>query len=201
MSKVCKSLPWLLIPALLLIVSCVNPAASVVPVAGISFDDDENPTLLNVGDTKSLAVVFSPLNATDKGLSWTSLDSDIAEVDNEGNVTGMSEGYTAIIATSDDGDYEAECGITVCAYPVREVSLNVNNLSLTVGELYQFVATVLPAYATDKSVTWASSNEAVVKPVKNGDGKIFAIGVGTATVTATTTDGGKTAHCSVTVAP
>jgi len=192
-----KFLPFLFLPALLLIISCVNPASSVVPVSEISFN--KNPTSLYIGETVQLAVAFTPQNATDKGLTWTSQDPGTATVDNEGNVTGIKDGYTAIIAKSDDGGVEAECGIKVCTYPVREISLDVHNLPLAVGELYQLIATVSPAYATDKSVTWVSSDDTVVLPIKDGDGKIVAIKKGTATITATTTDGGKTDQCIVTV--
>ena len=59
------------------------------------------------------------------------------------------------------------------------------------------IPTVLPAEATDKSVTWSSSNEAVATVT---DGVVTAVAAGTATITVTTTDGAKTATCAVTVA-
>lgn len=72
MAKFGKALSWLFIPALLVIVSCVNPVSSVVPVSEIAFS--KNPTSLFIGDALQLVVDFSPQNATDKGLTWTSQD-------------------------------------------------------------------------------------------------------------------------------
>ena len=142
MRKAVKSIPWLFIPAMFLIISCMNPVLSVVGVGGNSFDNDDIPMLLNVGNIKNLSVVISPQNATNKGLTWTSQVSETAAIENKGMVTGKKAGYTAIIDKSDNDGFEAEYGITVCTYPIREISLNVNNLSLTTGELYQLVATI-----------------------------------------------------------
>jgi uncharacterized protein YjdB len=69
--------------------------------------------------------------------------------------------------------------------------------------MYTLVATVLPSNATNKNVTWSTSNASVVKLVKNDagkeDGTIFANAEGTAVITVTTVDGNKTATCTVTV--
>ncbi len=79
---------------------------------------------------------------------------------------------------------------------VESVLLNNNVLSLEVGDTYTLTSTVLPADATDKSVTWSSSDTDIVT-VANG--KLTAVDVGEATVTVTTKDGNKTAECVVQV--
>lgn len=79
--------------------------------------------------------------------------------------------------------------------PVSGVSLNKTNLNLTVGGSETLTATVLPANASDKTVTWQSANPGIATVV---NGKVTAVAVGTTTITATAADG-KTANCTVTV--
>ncbi|MBO4768891.1 MAG: Ig domain-containing protein, partial [Bacteroidales bacterium] len=80
---------------------------------------------------------------------------------------------------------------------VTSVSVAPTTLALNVNETGNLAATVLPENATDKSVTWSSSNASVASV--DADGKVTGVAAGTATITATTTDGGKTATCAVTV--
>jgi len=79
---------------------------------------------------------------------------------------------------------------------VSSVTLDKTNITLEVGETADLTATVHPGDATNKVVTWASSNPTIATAVL---GKITAIKVGTATITVTTSDGGYTAECVVTV--
>ena len=80
---------------------------------------------------------------------------------------------------------------------VTGVTLNKTTLSLVRGTDETLVATVAPADAENKTVTWSSSNTAVA--TVNSSGKVTAVKVGTTTITVTTEDGGKTATCEVTV--
>ena len=89
---------------------------------------------------------------------------------------------------------------TFAAFPAIHptgVTLNKTELSLTVGSSEQLTATVAPAEADNKSVTWTSSNPAVA--TVDASGNVTAVGTGTATITVTTADGGRTATCTVTV--
>ena len=89
---------------------------------------------------------------------------------------------------------------TFAAFPAIHptgVTLNKTELSLPVGSSEQLTATVAPAEADNKSVTWTSSNPAVA--TVDASGNVTAVGTGTATITVTTADGGKTATCTVTV--
>ena len=90
--------------------------------------------------------------------------------------------------------------ITITEVPVvhpNSVSLDKSSLNLSIGGSSDLHATVLPADATDPSVSWSSSNTAVA--TVNNNGHVTALTAGTATITVTTTDGNKTATCSVTV--
>ena len=81
---------------------------------------------------------------------------------------------------------------------VTGVTIDQSTLSLAIDASAQLVATVLPADAANKSVSWSSSNAAVA--TVNANGNVKAVAAGTATITVTTTDGAKTATCAVTVA-
>ncbi len=79
---------------------------------------------------------------------------------------------------------------------VKSIKLDKTEITKVVGETEQLTATVLPSNATNKAVTWSSSDDAVATVDENG--KVTAKKVGTAKVTVTTKDGNKTATCSVT---
>lgn len=159
---------------------------------------DKTSLTLEVGENYTLVVTVSPSNATDKIVTWSSTNSSVAAVSG-GKVTAKSEGTTTITATAHNGK-KASCTVTVNepateVIEVTSVSLNKTSLTLEIGENETLTATVMPSNATDKSVTWTSSDQAVAT-VANG--KITAVGSGIATITATASNG-KTAICTVTV--
>jgi transglutaminase/protease-like cytokinesis protein 3 len=81
---------------------------------------------------------------------------------------------------------------------ITGIELNKNTANLTIGDSEQLIATIYPQNATNQNITWSSSNTSVAT-VDNG--LLKGISVGTATITATTADGNKTANCNVTVQP
>lgn len=171
----------------------VTVTSSTVAVSGISLD---KPALsLVVGDTEVLTAAVMPADATDKTVTWTSSDTAVATVEN-GIVTANGAGSATVTVTTSNGK-TASCTVTVSVptVDVTGVTLNKTELSLSVGGSATLAATVAPANATVKTVTWRSS-DALVITVKNG--VVTAVGVGTATVTVTTSNG-KTATCTVTV--
>lgn len=95
--------------------------------------------------------------------------------------------------------YGAEIDVTYTAEDVHVtgVTLNKNSLSLEEGDTEQLTETVAPSNATDKSVSWSSSNTSVA--TVSSSGLVTAVSAGSATITVTTTDGAKTATCAVTV--
>ena len=159
---------------------------------------DKTSLTLEVGENYTLVVTVSPSNATDKSVTWSSTNSSVATV-SSGKVTAKSEGTTMIAAEAHNGK-TATCIVTVNepapeVIEATSVSFNKTSLTLEIGESETLTATILPNNATDKTVTWTSSDQAVAM-VANG--KITAIGSGNATITATTSNG-KTATCTVTV--
>ncbi|AQR95581.1 Ig-like domain-containing protein [Clostridium saccharoperbutylacetonicum] len=128
-------------------------------------------------------------------VTWASSDSSIATVDSTGKVTGIKEGTCTITATIDDGSKV----FTTCAVNVtkenKSISLNKSTTNLTIDDSETLIATTTPAGI---SVKWSSSDTSVATVDSNG--KVTAIGAGTATITATTLDGSNlSATCTVTV--
>lgn len=97
--------------------------------------------------------------------------------------------------------YGAEIEVTYTAETVHPTSVSVSpsTASIEAGETVQLTETVLPSNATDKSVTWSSSNTSVA--TVNSSGLVTGVSAGSATITVTTVDGSKTATCAVTVTP
>lgn len=149
------------------------------------------------GTTAKIVYSVSPSNATDKTVLFSSSNASIASVDASGNVSGLAEGESTITLSSKDGN--ATSKIVVKITPVRVVSITLNKtaLSLLPGTSESLKATVLPANAGDKSISWKSSNSAIVTVDK--DGLVRSISTGQATVTSTTVDGGFTAEATVQV--
>ena len=153
---------------------------------------------INVGETKQVQAEVLPENANEKALTWSSSDNNIAPVDSNGNVTGISRGTATITATSTDGsNISATCKVEV-KQQVTGISLNKTELSLYTGRSETLTATVKPDNANDRTLIWSSSNPEVATVDSNGNVK--AIGRGEAVITATANDGsGETATCTVTV--
>lgn len=170
---------------------------TVIPVTGVQIGSSS--LALEPGETANLMATVLPSNATDKSVSWSSSNTGVATVDNNGKVTAAAAGSAVITVTTTDGGKTATCTVTVTnpAIPVQSVSLDKTTLNLNVGENSTLVATVLPANADNKAVTWSSSNTAIA--TVDASGKVTAVAAGSAVITVTTTDGGKTATCTVTV--
>ena len=157
-----------------------------------------NNTLdLKPGETGWLGVTYNPSNATDKVLYWKSSNEKVATV-SEGTVKAMGEGTATLTATSRDGGKTATCKVTVDngIVELESISLKTTNLTMKQGERAVIYATYNPSNVTDKVLYWSSSN---TKVATVSEGVVTAVGNGTATITATSRDGGKTATCKVTV--
>lgn len=150
---------------------------------------------LNEGQTFAITAIVTPEEAANKTLLWTSSNEDVATVDQTGLVTTISAGTATITATATDGsEISASCIISVRKL-VSDIILNETEATLNEGETVQLTATVLPEDATDRTVVWSSSNEAVA--IVDTDGKVIAIDPGEAVITAKC--GEVSVSCTVTV--
>lgn len=150
---------------------------------------------LSPRQTFQLKASISPGDASDKSVTWSSSNPNVAQVSQAGLVTAIASGSAAITATTRDGQKTALCQVTV-RVPVSGISLNHSSVSSTADKKVQLRATITPANTTDTRVTWSSSNSALA--VVNVNGLVEAKGIGTVTITAKSADGRFTARATVT---
>ena len=160
---------------------------------------DKHEVRVNAGETFQLNASIYPIYDINKPLVWTSSNEDVVTVDENGLVKAHKAG-TAKVTTLLQSymDTIDECEVTVIQ-PATGIQLSETKVTMSeLGEMKQLVATVLPEDASNKAVTWMSSNPSVCSVTNNGT--LVAMGYGTATIMATTVDGGFPAVCVVQVA-
>ncbi len=173
----------------------VTAPAAPIDVTGIALN--KTATTIAIGDTETLTVSYTPSDANNnKGITWSSDNTTVATVDQTGKITAVAKGTATVTATTTNGK-TATCSVTVQPVAVTGVSLSQTTANLQVNGTVTLAATVAPANATNKALTWASDNTAVATVDQTG--KVTAVTAGTANITVTTTDGNKTAACAVTV--
>ena len=172
-----------------------SPQEPSGPVAVESVTVSPQNLELKVGETATLTARIQPSNAQGT-LSWTSSNTAVASVAN-GTVTAVAAGSATITASA--GGKSASCQVTVKAtqtvVEVESVTLDRHEMTLTEGETNRLVAKVSPSNATDKTISWATSNPAIVSVDKEGNVK--GVAVGTATVAAS--HGNLSDACKITV--
>ncbi len=151
-------------------------------------------TNLYVGKSITIDSSVVPSNATFKELTWTSSNTNVAAVSN-GTIYGKGEG-TAIIKVTSHHGITKSLMINVSAIKVTNITLSDSKRKINIGEEYALIARITPSDATNKKVTWTSSDNSIISV--NEKGVVTPHKVGTATVTATTNNG-KKASCSFTV--
>lgn len=153
------------------------------------------------GKTLQLTATVAPGNATKKEVKWSTSNKNVATVSPSGLVTAKSAGTATITCTAQDGSgVKATCKITVKnpVVKVTKVTLNKTTATLAPKETLTLKATVTPTNATNKAVTWKSSNTKIA--TVSSSGKVTAKAAGTVTITCRAKDGsGKKATCKITV--
>jgi uncharacterized protein YjdB len=171
--------------------------STTVSVTGVSV----SPTTvsISIGGTSQLTATVAPSNATNKTVSWSSNNTSVAAVSTSGLVTGVAAGSATITVTTQDGGKTASSSITVSSgsVAVTGVSVSPSTASISVGGTSQLTATVVPSNATNKAVSWNSSNTSVASI--SSTGLVTGLAAGSAIITVTTQDGSFTATCNVTV--
>lgn len=162
-------------------------------VTGVSIS--KSSLTLYTGQTETLSAQVKPDDATDTRLTWSSSDKTVATVAN-GLVTALKAGSTQIRVTSFEGGFQDVCNLTVKQHATG-LDLSASTLTIYLGQTVTMTATVLPSDASDKSVTWTSSNSDIVSVTQNGS--VTANAMGEAEITATSNDGGFSKSCKVTV--
>lgn len=170
------------------------PPISSIPVSSVSL----SPTTLGLanGATYGLTTTILPANATNKSVSYVSANPAIVSVDNSGKLTAISAGNTTIKVTSVGSGVVGTMSVNV-TQPVVSVSLPTQALNMVVGTTYSLAGSVNPSTATNPGLTYASSDNSIA--TVGTDGTVNALAAGNVTITATSTDGGKTATCAIIV--
>lgn len=192
----------LLCATAMIIASSCSPKGTDQEMPVESVNLNKTTLSLVIGEMETLVATINPDEAN-SDITWTSSDNEVASVDTSGKVTAVKAGTATITVSSvENPDKKATCEVTVtpAGVPVTGISLNKTTLSLTIGKDETLTATIAPENASDKSVTWTSSDETIA--TVSTDGKVTAVKVGTATITATSVaDNTKKATCEVTVTP
>ena len=149
------------------------------------------------GEIVKLKPTIKPSNATDKTLKWSSSDPSVVKVSQAGNIKGLKAGKSAVITvTTNTGNFKAQITVKVSPISVKKVALSRTSVAISKGKTYQLDATVTPSNATNKTLTWTSSDPKVATVDKNG--KVTTIKNGTTVITCKSANG-KTATCTITV--
>ncbi|MDF2541349.1 MAG: hypothetical protein K0S47_1067 [Herbinix sp.] len=158
---------------------------------------DQKSLTLEEGKSQSLKVTISPSNASNKKISWSSSNKNIAAVSTKGKVTAISEGKAIITAKTSNGK-KALCKITVIKAPakVTAITLNISSITMDIEDLVSLEASITPEEEADTLLTWTSDNDSIVSV--DSEGTLFPMDTGTAVITVTAENGVK-ATCIVTV--
>lgn len=175
------------------IVYAESEATESISVTSVALD--KSSLGIVAANTETLTATVEPEDATNKNVLWSSADPSIATV-TDGDVTAVSEGNTTITVMTEDGEFTAECIVTVSLVAIEKIELD-KEKELNIGEQVQLTPTITPSDGTNKNVRWASSDEQVAT-VTDG-GMVKGVGAGQATITVTTQEGGKQATCLVAV--
>ena len=169
---------------------------TTVPVTGVSIA----PTSINPteGDKGVFTATVAPSDATDKTVTFSSSNAAIITVDNAGNWTAVKEGTATITATASGKTATANVAVKAKVIPVTGVTASPKTVSGKPGDKAKITATVAPSTATNKAITWTSSDATVATITNTGDYTL--VKDGTATFTVKTTDGNKQDTVAVTVA-
>lgn len=151
---------------------------------------------LDVNKTQKIKAYVKPDNAKNKAVTWSTSNPKVATVDKNGVVTAVGNGTAKIVAKTVDGGYKATCVVKVVT-PVSSVKITAATDKVYNTKSMKLTATVYPATASNKSVTWSSSNTKVATVSSNGT--VYGVGSGSAYIYCKSVDGGHSAKFKVTV--
>ncbi|MGN0163756.1 MAG: Ig-like domain-containing protein, partial [Candidatus Ornithomonoglobus sp.] len=170
---------------------------SSVKLTGITLD--RTNAEIKMGETLTLTPTLEGENVEDIPLTWTSSDKEIASVNTNGVVTGKNMGTAAITVSC--GSIKASCKVTVLDSTVKvtSVTLDKSDAGIVVNETVQLTASVLPEDATNKDITWTSTNTNIASV--SSSGLVTGVAEGTAQIRAVSDSNSACyAVCDVTVA-
>ncbi len=202
-------------------------ATCVVTVSSIKVTNIVLPSTsisLSKGETYDLTPIIIPTNATNKQIVWSTSNESIVTVISSfpysaqassivigpvnpsillvyGEIVAIGKGTAVVTGTAADGSgVSVKLNVTVNDNPVTNITLPSSSITVNKGDTYQLTPTIVPDNASNKEVTWSSSNTTVA--TVNSSGLVTAVSQGSATITCTAKDGsGVKATCQVIVSP
>ena len=156
------------------------------------------PAPLPVGKSHQLTATVVPAQATNTAVSFTTSNPDILTVSPTGLLFAKATGTATVTVTTVDGGKSAVKTVTVGGISVRGITLSARSLQIRKSATATLVATISPATASNKIVSWTTNNSSVATVT---DGVIKGIRPGTAIIRATTIEGFFSATCTVAVRP
>ncbi len=160
---------------------------------------DDLSLTLTIGDVYTLNYSIAPVNTTYKNVTWSSSNESIVQVSSEGDITAIGVGACSITVSIDNSSVSASCDVVVEPIHLNSIELNNSNLEIKVGHSSDLDVTYDPENATDKTVSWLSTDVSIA--TVTNEGVIDAISEGTTIVTAISNDGGLEVKCTVSVLP
>ncbi|BFT70687.1 polysaccharide lyase family 8 super-sandwich domain-containing protein [Paenibacillus sp. P36] len=167
--------------------------ATNVPVDSLALPAEQN---VAVGGTVKLTPIFTPANATNQNVTWTSGNPSVATVDAQGLVTAVTAGQTVITALSADGSHSASTTVKVQPPSVQSITLP-STATVIKGDTITLVPTFQPAQAGNQAVTWAIGDASIASV--DAAGVVTGLKLGETSLTTTSVDGGKTASTMIKV--
>ena len=184
--------------------TCKVTVLPPVPVSGITLD--KTSVSVVEGESGKLTATVNPSNAANKKVTWSSSNSSVVQVDQDGAFYALKPGTATVTVTSvADNTKKATCVVTVTKfYAVTGVTLDKTSVRLQKGSTVKLTATVTPSNATNVELIWDSDNENVATVDQNGNVKAISGTVGatcTITAVARNKDRGNehSATCTVTI--
>ena len=173
--------------------------SSLTSVTAVNLSDCPSDDLIP-GSIHQLTASVVPEDASIKTVQWSSSNTAVASVDENGLITAISDGSATITVTTDDKGFSESCDLTVKTPVVAVTEVTMNGClseEMLKGNTHRLSATVSPVGANDQRVFWSSSNISIA--TVNVAGLVTAVSEGSATITVTTNDGGFTSTCDIAV--
>ncbi len=169
---------------------------NAIPVEGITLDITSKE--LEANESFVITPTVSPSGASYKGVVFSSESEEVATVDKDGKITAISVGETNIVATSARySNIFAKCHIKVNPTALESIKLAKKSAELHINDTFSLVTRFSPTKATNKNVTYLSSDTSIATVTNKG--VVTAIGLGTTTITVRSEEGGFTDTFTVTV--
>lgn len=137
-----------------------------VPVTAITLSETRVRCSLSLGTYQLSYNILPEGNGVNKNVVWESSNPSVLTVDKNGFVTFVAPGNATVLCQTEDTGTDGINLVATCEFvieqPVTSVSLDYTDVTLKIGETLRLTSTVLPKDATNKELTWVSSNTSVV---------------------------------------